>query len=346
MKITSINVWTVVVPAIPGRVHSPEYVPATGWDQVPKQIVRVETDTEYYGIGEAGRGPAIEEAIAGARLLLRRDPEAITLQNIYAAPADGLERKLQVGTGPLYEAYEMAVFDLGGRIRLLPVHALLGGAVRERVRADYWMGHQTPEDGKRAVERALEHGFKGVKIKCKLEEPMFDRLEAMRDVAGPEFKVTVDPNERFYTAEQAIALAAELAPLDNVEVFEDPIPKSDIEGYEMIHGAIPFPLAMHLGAVIPNVSHSTNLDDQYAEDITGGRLEINEGSSPVPCAAVSVVSISWLSTAPYCRIRNACIVVLWGWLYDSSVFCVYQQWGDWTMRSTQKAICLCAIQLL
>jgi len=247
MKITSINVWTVVVPTIPGRVHSPEYVPATGWDEVPKQIVRVETDTEYYGIGEAGRGPAIEEAIAGARLLLRRDPEAITLQNIYAAPADGLERKLQVGTGPLYEAYEMAVFDLVGRIRLLPVHALLGGAVRERVRADYWMGHQTPEDGKRAVERALEHGFKGVKIKCKLEEPMFDRLEAMRDVAGPEFKVTVDPNERFYTAEQAIALAAELAPLDNVEVFEDPIPKSDIEGYEMIHGAIPFPLAMHLG---------------------------------------------------------------------------------------------------
>ena len=40
---------------------------------------------------------------------------------------------------------------------------------------------------------------------------------------------------------------------------------------------------MHLGAVVPNVSHSTNLDDQYAEDITGGRLEINEGSSPVPC---------------------------------------------------------------
>ena len=32
MKITSINVWTVVVPTIPGRVHSPEYVPATGWD--------------------------------------------------------------------------------------------------------------------------------------------------------------------------------------------------------------------------------------------------------------------------------------------------------------------------
>ncbi|MEW6755327.1 MAG: enolase C-terminal domain-like protein [Candidatus Latescibacterota bacterium] len=41
-------------------------------------------------------------------------------------------------------------------------------------------------------------------------------------------------------------------------------------------------LAMHLGAVVPQLSHSVNLDDQYAEDVTGGRLEISEGSTPVP----------------------------------------------------------------
>ena len=41
-------------------------------------------------------------------------------------------------------------------------------------------------------------------------------------------------------------------------------------------------MALHLGAVIPNVSHMTNLDDQYDEDVTGGRIEIEEGSSPVP----------------------------------------------------------------
>ncbi len=41
-------------------------------------------------------------------------------------------------------------------------------------------------------------------------------------------------------------------------------------------------LALHLGAVVPHVSHSVNLDDQYDEDVTGGRLEVDEGSSPVP----------------------------------------------------------------
>lgn len=247
MKITSVAVWTVVVPTIPGRVHSPEYVPEAGWDQVPKHIIRVETDTELYGIGETGRGVPIDGVRQGAQKLIGRDPAAITLQNIYEPLADGTEEMLEVGRGPAYDAFEMAVCDLIGRVRKLPVHALLGGAVRSRVRADYWMGHQTPEDGKRAVQRALEQGFTGVKIKCRIQEPMYERLKAMRDVAGPDFKVTVDPNERFYTAEQTIALAKELAPLGNVEVFEDPIPKSDIEGYEKIHEAILFPLAMHLG---------------------------------------------------------------------------------------------------
>ena len=51
---------------------------------------------------------------------------------------------------------------------------------------------------------------------------------------------------------------------------------------QMTGGTLSKALAMHLGAVIPNVSHSTNLDDQYAEDATGGRLEISEGSTPVP----------------------------------------------------------------
>jgi muconate cycloisomerase len=247
MKITAVEVWTVVVPTIPGRVHSPEYVPETGWDQVPKHILRLDTDTDLYGIGETGRGMPIEQVREGARKLLGRDPETLTLQNIYAEPADGSEHALEIGRGPAYDAFEMAVCDLVGRARGLPVHALLGGAVRSRVRADYWIGHQTPEDGKRSVARALEQGFHGVKIKCRAQEPMYERLKAMRDVAGPEFKVTVDPNERFYTAEQTITLAEQLAPLGNVEVFEDPIPKSDIEGYEKIKAAIRLPVAMHLG---------------------------------------------------------------------------------------------------
>ena len=248
MKMTSMDLWTVVVPSRPGRVNSPEWVPEVGWDVVPKHILRINTDTEHYGLGESGRGVPVEDVRAGAALVLGRDPEALTLQNIYEPRSDGTETMLNVGTGPAYHALEMAVFDLIGRARGLPVHALMGGAVRDRVRADYWMGSQTPEDGKRTVARALEHGFKGIKIKCRIEEPMVERLRAIRDVAGPEFKVTVDPNERFRTAAQTIELARELEVLGNVEVFEDPIPKSDLDGYAAIYEATSIPIAMHLGS--------------------------------------------------------------------------------------------------
>ena len=51
---------------------------------------------------------------------------------------------------------------------------------------------------------------------------------------------------------------------------------------QLTGGTLSKALAMHMGAVLPNVSHSVNLDDQYAEDATGGRLAIDEGSTPVP----------------------------------------------------------------
>ena len=63
MKITSVDIWTVVVPTIPGRVHSPEYEGKAGWDEVPKHIIRVDTDTEYYGLGETGRGLRCERDV-------------------------------------------------------------------------------------------------------------------------------------------------------------------------------------------------------------------------------------------------------------------------------------------
>ena len=78
MKINSIDIWTVVVPTIPGRVHSPEWVADTGWDQVSKHLIRLNTNTEFYGIGETGRGIPIEAVRTGATKLLGKDPEQPT----------------------------------------------------------------------------------------------------------------------------------------------------------------------------------------------------------------------------------------------------------------------------
>lgn len=51
---------------------------------------------------------------------------------------------------------------------------------------------------------------------------------------------------------------------------------------QLTGGTLSKALALHLGAVLPNVAYSTNLDDQYDEDATGYRFPVEAGSSPVP----------------------------------------------------------------
>jgi muconate cycloisomerase len=141
----------------------------------------------------------------------------------------------------------MAVFDILGQYRGVPVHMLLGGAVRDRVPADYWMGQQTPAESAATALRGKERGFHGVKMKCTVDEPIVERVQAIRDVCGPAFKVTVDPNQRFYRPAEAIAVAKEFEKIGNVMVLEDPVAKWNLDWYRQIRAATSIPVALHLG---------------------------------------------------------------------------------------------------
>ena len=258
MRITGCDVWTVVVPARPGTVNSPEFGPAT-WDHVPKHIIRLKTDDGVYGLGETGRGCPRSAVESAAAHLVDRDPLAIPLQDISLAagvpgqsdqPRRGRDYEGLYGPGhsnPAYDAFEMALFDLVGRALERPVHALLGGAVRKRVPADYWIGQQNPADAGRAAARGKELGFHGLKMKCTIDDPWVERMQAILDAAGPDFKVTIDPNERFYRPEEAIRLAKTLERFPNVAVYEDPVPKWNLDWYRQIRAAITVPVALHLG---------------------------------------------------------------------------------------------------
>jgi glucarate dehydratase len=259
MKITQIDVGTVVVPVFAEAVHSEEYGGYPDWARVPKQIIQVHTDEGITGIGETGRGQSTEAVIQAAAQLKGRDVLKMCLQNVFRTeplkPTPEAPGEWDMATGPYpagYEAFEMAIFDLIGKKLEVPAHVLLGGACRDKVKADFWIGHQTPEHTGRSTKIAIERGFTGLKTKCKIEEPMVERLQAVWEVGGSNFKVTVDPNERFHTVEQTLELAAQLEEFDNVEVFEDPIPKKGLRDdvlaqYRYMRGKLTFPLALHLG---------------------------------------------------------------------------------------------------
>lgn len=257
MKITSTDIWTVVVPTIPGRVHSAIYGPA-GWDMVPKHIIRVHTDEGLYGIGETGRGVPLENVQRMAKSLEGLDPRKMRLQNLPATgsldPQPGSfvydrwwEGAAAGPTTPGYEALEMAIFDLLGKFYDQPAHWLLGGAVRDRVPADYWIGHQTPEDAAINTRLAVARGFKGMKMKCTGDEPLVKRCRAIWEVAGPEFELTIDPNTRFWRLNEALDMARELVKYGKVKVFEDPMHKWNLDWYRMFRQQNVCPVALHLG---------------------------------------------------------------------------------------------------
>jgi L-alanine-DL-glutamate epimerase-like enolase superfamily enzyme len=147
---------------------------------------------------------------------------------------------------PAYNAFEMALFDLLGRVYERPAHWFLGGAVRDKVRADFWIGQQTPEDSARSARTGVERGFTGLKMKCTIDEPMVERCQAIWDVAGSGFRLTIDPNTRFYRLSEALALARELAGRGHVEVFEDPMLKWNLDWYRLFREAGVVPIALHL----------------------------------------------------------------------------------------------------
>jgi muconate cycloisomerase len=255
MRVTDVDIWTVVVPVIAGRVNSPAFgIPA--WPRLPKQIIRLRTDDGVYGLGETGRGCPRNAVEAAAAALVGQDPLALPLQDLPLVqveeqrhgPRAGYEGPNGPGrTSPAYDAFEMAILDLVGRALDAPAHWLLGGAVRDRVLADYWIGQQMPEDAARNARLGAERGFHGIKMKCAIDDPWEERMQAILDAAGPDFKVTIDPNERFYRPVEAIALARRLARYPNIAMYESPVPQHNLEWYRQIRAAIDIPLALHLG---------------------------------------------------------------------------------------------------
>ena len=240
MKITHVDIWKVVVPIKPDCAYSKEYEfeikNGAFWD-VPKHIVRIHTDDSgIVGIGETGRGCSREQVELAAEKLKGMEVEEIDL---HALPIRGWSA---------YGAFEMALFDVVGKQLGMTAARLLGAQVRDKVAVDYWTSRRTPEDLARKAKEGKELGFHGIKIKCALEDPNIERLQAVADAVGTDFKVTVDPNCRFHQPHHAIAFADALGDLRQiVAVFEDPVPKDNLDWYVMMRQKLQVPLALHLG---------------------------------------------------------------------------------------------------
>jgi galactonate dehydratase len=129
-------------------------------------FVRVETDDGAVGWGEAsleGHAEAVAGAIDAARdRLVGHDPARIedAWQLLYRL---GFYRGGPVLMSAL-SGIDQALWDLKGRTLGVPVHDLLGGQVRERVRVYAWIGGDRPADVAAAALARKAEGFDAVKM--------------------------------------------------------------------------------------------------------------------------------------------------------------------------------------
>ena len=247
MKITRILLDEVVVRARPDSVNSPEldhplhmlpFGGSAAWsvqfDEIPKLIIRVETDDGAVGIGEFYRGVSVHAVLEIAQGLPGVDPAALNLQS------------LPFPAGRLYDGFETAILDLIGRQRGISFSDLLGGRYRELVSCGYWTGHRTVADAARKAREGKDKGFDCIKFKCAHTDPVVEWCEAIRDACGPDFKVILDPNQRFENVATARRIADRLEKVGNVLCLEDPIARWDLESLAFLRQTIAVPLALHV----------------------------------------------------------------------------------------------------
>ena len=221
-----------------------------------KHIISVYTDDGLVGLGETWKGTPDLAVRRAAQALLWRDPLRLSLLRLdlphdpaVINPRDRGEvvavTVRSIVQNPATHGFEIALADILGQAYGVPVCQLLGGALRDRVLVHYWSGRRTPEDLGAIAKMAQEQGIAGLKIKCARDDPHYERARAVYDACGPDFRLTMDPNMRFDTVEDTLRIGRELEGLP-IEVFEDPVPKDDLDAYARLRDELDIPLALHL----------------------------------------------------------------------------------------------------
>ena len=216
-------------------------------------FLKMHTDEGLAGWGE----PIVEgwsHATAAAvhemgRYLVGKDPRQVERhwQAIYRG---GFYRGGPVLTSAL-SGVEQAMWDITGKALGVPVHHLLGGAVRDRIRFYGHVGGNHPEEYVQAGRTNLQKGFTAVKT-CPfgaarfVESPQFvedvvARVAALREGVGKKVDIGIDFHGRTSPA-LAIRLAQALEPL-GLMFIEEPCLPENVDAMAAIARSTRIPIA-------------------------------------------------------------------------------------------------------
>jgi len=226
MRIERVEVFGVAMPMVG------EYKNAYLTKTVQKSpVVRI-TAGGLSGLGNVDPTPGYSKEQTPEHIEVLRNKLAPLLIGMDATNVHAVLAKIEPAVNGFLDskaAIEMACVDLAARIAGMPVHAYLGGAVKERLLFNAWIGILTPEQAGKETLEWKQKGFRSAKIKVGGNiEADRDRVKAVREAVGPDFQLRIDANAG-YDADTSIKLAKMVAPF-KLQLFEQPVPDHDIAG--------------------------------------------------------------------------------------------------------------------
>ena len=200
-------------------------------------FVVVETDQGITGLGEATGGlstqPTVAEVEEVKHLVIGEDPRNIhkIWGELHLAGFLNISRAMA--------GIEMACWDILGKSLGLPVHALLGGKVRDDVRVyanGWYSGERTPEGFGQKAADVVASGYTALKfdpfgtaymtMSRKESREAEALVAAVREAVGGEVDIMIEAHDRFSTG-AAIEIGNWLAKYE-VTWFETPVLSNDV----------------------------------------------------------------------------------------------------------------------
>ena len=211
-------------------------------------LVQVETDEGVSGIGSAsGNGELIEVIVAKVLkpLLIGMDPTEIDEIWDKAYFRGGHKEFGTRGIGVVaLSGVDVALWDILGKVRGVPVYQLLGGKCRDKV--PVYATALYPEEPEKVAARArafADQGFHGVKIKVGFDLEQDIRIvRAVREELGKDFTVMTDANQG-YSVDVGLKAAAAFAEC-GAFWLEEPLFVEDIEGHATLREKTKVPIAV------------------------------------------------------------------------------------------------------
>jgi len=206
-------------------------------------IVRIRTSDGIEGLGEISMNNGRDGAIQCDDVNRLLGPALVGQSPLGVRRHIVAMDRVMDGSEPAKAGVEMALWDIAGKVRGLPVYELFGGKVHDRVFIRWGLAFGDPAAGVEEIAPWIARGVRTIKVKIGRPRTGLDEqmVKAVREAVGDSINVMVDANSGYRTPLQAVQELERLEPY-RLQLVEQPIHRRRLADLAFIRGHISTPI--------------------------------------------------------------------------------------------------------